>query len=521
MHDSATTLTVGLFFFLFFPFFSSFFCLLEFLNDVRDQLSTAAPKTFAPIDFFRVASSETGHFQLSKSMLAPFSSTWLSALHYRMGGLAAALSDALVHMQFTDYFLCLAHAVVGGVISREDTTGLWVGQCAVYSKFSSLDSPNCKGLRCKQHIEWAQRVMIRSLDQVVPVSPTILNSPPARKAIFDPREWSNATLDSVFNMSFQFMVLAGADIRAAAVVVDPSWQTGIVISSILLVITAGIVTCGIVLRAWTAQRVFLVGTLGVGLSAMLALSVLRVLGYTTMFERAGMIPRMAVDLMDRTAQVFFLVIFALFTWMVGEATLEEFSERAAALRPFFGIFIAAVTLIVSIYSIIVAVLMLVPISHYVLDVSVVLLPATSLLFAGMLTGLFALLLGMVVSKKRNHPQFGEMRRNSVIFGTVSLILAAMFLGLLVIGIVSFDSDPVLSLMTGDRVEPVRLVWMQFGGNCVLSLAVLAYLAVPLVVKVVESRKLVRDSSRSTDGEGYVPLLTSEEGMAVPRQYADF
>ena len=286
-------------------------------------------------------------------------------------------------------------------------------------------------------------------------------------------------------------------------------MTGVLLACAILLVFAGFIT-----HLWVTKSFVLILATVVGLALQLAFTILLVDGYDRASVTIG-VPEVAVKLVAELSQIMFLIVFALFSYIVGKASLAEMfpEEGLARKRRILAIGLIVVTAAVAVYAVVVQILMAVPIEYFVLDVSTLLLPATNLVYAGLLTGLLVFIARLVVREKQEHAQYGEMRRNAIIFACTSGVLVLVFLAQLVCNFVSFfrpNFDEGANHMLQHTYVEQEIISVVV--TSLVAVAIFAYLAVPIVTRLRSKKDIAADSN------GYVELADGEESREIPPNY---
>ena len=298
------------------------------------------------------------------------------------------------------------------------------------------------------------------------------------------------------------------------------WLVGVAVASLLLFFGAVLLTSGIVLRFWRPKTLTLTVATLVGLASEVTFMALLVNGYDVIGSRRG-VPEVVFELTFRASQIMFLVVFALFSYIVGKASLAEVfpGDGLARKQQILAIGLVVVTVTVAVYSIVVQILMAVPIQYFVLDVSTLLLPAINLAYAALLTGLLVFIARLVVREKQEHAQYGEMRRNAIIFACASGVLAIAFLVQLILGALGFartrigaNGSVVVSGKSEFGMSTEQIVVASISSSLVAT-SIFCYFLVPIYHKAADRWRM----SRAKEADGYVPLQENDEA-SVPSTY---
>ena len=257
------------------------------------------------------------------------------------------------------------------------------------------------------------------------------------------------------------------------------------------------------LSFWTEKKQFLALLLVVVVGSSIAASYWTLV--STGFQNIGFSPDVpnvslvAVNILGRVASVIFLLLFALFTWMLISAVVESFFPERRKLSIFAMVCLVLVALGTAAYSIAMIVIQSKLQWSLTIDASAPLLAGVSLLFSSVLA-LMCLLAWRLVDTKR-----AEMRRNAILFFAGSSFLAAVFLVSFIVSLLELTVDyfKYNEAATG----------LNIASTIFTVLAVLGYTGAAVIGAMLGKSK--REEAKT---EGYVPLKEPDQ---VPARYKDF
>ena len=212
-----------------------------------------------------------------------------------------------------------------------------------------------------------------------------------------------------------------------------------------------------------------------------------------------------VEILGRISSVMFLLLFALFTWILISAIFESFFPEKRNLSFTAAAILGLLALGTSAYAITMAVVHSQIQNSLTVDASGPLLAGISFLFSAVLALLWFSAWRLVVTKKTNDANFTEMRRNAFMFFACSSLLAAVFLVSFVVSLLELTVDyfKYNDAATG----------LSIASTILTVLAVLGYTGAAVVGAARSQSK-----SKEAKGEGYVPLKEPDQ---VPARYKDF
>jgi hypothetical protein len=204
-------------------------------------------------------------------------------------------------------------------------------------------------------------------------------------------------------------------------------------------------------------------------------------------------------------QVLFVLLFAMFACIVIAAALGTFYPERTKLPKISLVAFGVATLGTVVYSTTMAIIhALAPDAMgFVVDVSILLLPAVSVLFAAVLSFLWLLVWRMVTTDKAGA---GQMRFNAIVFFVASVVLAACFAAECVLA--------SLYLFVDFRAFATPLLVLQTVDHVLMVAADLGYVGTAVIGAV---RGKLQHDRAVTANSGYVPL---QEGK-VPSGYSNF
>ena len=234
-------------------------------------------------------------------------------------------------------------------------------------------------------------------------------------------------------------------------------------------------------------------------------------------EFAVNVLKVTVDIIGRLVQVVFLILFAVFAWVLIGALLATLYPKQKALPKISLAAFAVITFGAAGYSIAMAVVHAVPQSwsDFVLDASIVLLPAVSFLFSAILAIMWLIAWRLISTKSTADAGAAEMKRNAIIFFVGSLFLATIFLAQCVIA--------ALYLTVSFETYQTPLLVLEVAGHVLMVLAVLGYVGTAVISAARAKRQHTNKNTKNTkNNDGYVLLAEEAAGVAkVPKAYVDY
>ena len=209
-------------------------------------------------------------------------------------------------------------------------------------------------------------------------------------------------------------------------------------------------------------------------------------------------------------QVTFLIIFSGLVSVLFGAVLDTFYREKTLLQNLSLISFGIVTLVAIGYSLAMAIVHVAPqdLNKFILDVSVVLLPGVSFIFAVVLAFVW-LLAWRLVSIKRSGARTAKMQRNAKTLFLCSLLLASVFLVQFIVSI--------LYLTVSFETYQTPLLVLDLLSHVLTVLAVLGYVGTA-VISAARGKK--EHDKIKINGSGYEPLI-EDNGTNVPKAYQDF
>jgi len=148
-----------------------------------------------------------------------------------------------------------------------------------------------------------------------------------------------------------------------------------------------------------------------------------------------------VNILGRVTNVAFLLVFALFTWMVIVAVVETFFHEQRKLNVNLALVcLVVVALGTVVYSIAMIVIQSFLQQSLTIDASGPLLAGVSFLFSAVLTVMWLVVWRLVETKKANEPGFAKMRRQVILFLAGSTALSCCFLVFFVVATLELTVD---------------------------------------------------------------------------------
>ena len=228
------------------------------------------------------------------------------------------------------------------------------------------------------------------------------------------------------------------------------------------------------------------------------------IGFSSMVPNVSLV---TVNILGRVASVIFLLLFALFTWLLISAMVESFFPERHKLSVMMTVCLVLIALGTAAYSIAMVII------HFqaqvqetlTVDATGPLLAGVSFVFSALLALLWLLAWRLVVTKKTNDANFTEMRRNAIVFFAGSSLLAALFLASFVVSLLELAVDyfKYNEAATG----------LNIASTILTVLAVLGYTGTAVI-----GAMLGKSKSKEAKSQGYVPLKEPDQ---VPARYKDF
>ena len=262
---------------------------------------------------------------------------------------------------------------------------------------------------------------------------------------------------------------------------------------------------------WTEKKSFLglLAVLGIGVAVGLCFYTFVATGYQELgfSPRVPDVPKVAVNVLGRIVQIVFVLLFALFTWVLIGAILETFYPEKRGLHLVTNVMLAAVSAIVSVYTIAMTVVHSLRTETLVIDASVPLLAGVSFIFGAALTSMWLLAWRLVVSEKSGKSSAEKMQRNAAVFFAGSLLLSVLFLAKFVVSL--------LSLLVDFYRFEMPLLILELVCHVLMVAAVLGYVGAAVIGARKSKTHLQLETAKNT---GYVRL---EEERDTPERYKNF
>jgi len=458
---------------------------------------------------------------IGRNVVDVYRSQFLRALTdvLELAGLSAASNNSAVFRRFSLLAKCILNAVGEGEgRTSEHSKSMTLRLCISSSYFDSVGLC-AREVRqtCLQRNVWAHRVFVRAMYHV---NEKVLSSDQKRlsdNTIY--RMMKHFDENSAFPNFVVFLRVMTREMQSAEITYGIGgrqiWLVGVAFTCLLFVLGGVIVVAGITVHFWRPKPVTLIVSTLVGLAMQVTFLTLLVNGYDLIGSQRG-VPEIVFELVFRASQIMFLIVFALFSYIVGKASLAEMfpEEGLARKRRILAIGLIVVTAAVAVYAVVVQILMAVPIEYFVLDVSTLLLPATNLVYAGLLTGLLVFIARLVVREKQEHAQYGEMRRNAIIFACASGVLALAFLAQLVLGAMGFARyGRVVTSPNMEASTSTAQILVVTICSSLVAASIFFYFLVPIYHRAADRRR----RSKTNAADGYVPLHDTDEAN-VPSTY---
>ena len=319
---------------------------------------------------------------------------------------------------------------------------------------------------------------------------------------------NNVELQDSFFVNFVARVFHGVYGIPAMFVLTAFDVAALIVSLVLLVLA---------LRAgfWLEKKAFL------ALLALLCVSValgacywtFLGVGYQDIGTNPGIgsaVSLMAVQIVGGLTSIALVVVFSLFAWVVIGAVLETFYPERQRLRVVSAVAFAAVAVATTAYTLAMTVVDTMATGRMVVNASEQVMAGVLFGVSAVLAATWAMAYVLVGDDKK------QMRRNAVVFLCGSSVLAAMYLAMFVVA--------MLSLLVDQSKYGAAQAGLQIACHVATVVAIAGYVGTPIVLATLStSKKKGRndngDGDTTSDKAGYVPL--ADDNSKVPERYQNF
>lgn len=222
-------------------------------------------------------------------------------------------------------------------------------------------------------------------------------------------------------------------------------------------------------------------------------------------ELKSTVSLMTVQIVSGLTSMALVVVFSFFAWIVIGAVLETFYPERQRLRVVSAVAFAIVTVVTTAYTLAMTVVDTMVTETMVVNASEQVIAGVLFGVSAALTGTWGLAYGLVGDDKK------EMRRNAVVFLCGSGVLAAMYLTMFVVA--------MLSLLVDESRYRAANAGLQIACHVATVVAILGYVGTPVMLATVGKKggKDNSDAMSVNENAGYVPLA----GDNVPERYQNY